>query len=245
MIPTDRLRIVRAAAPVWRVGRKPSPWDWPDWKYADGSTGTFSGRWDAPVPHTYRTTYAATRAEGALLEVLARFRPDPQLVADMDSIAIEETDTALYSTSPAGLVPEEWFEPRMLASATFAGSFCDIAHSETVAALWSEFQPRATAALGLSDFDGSALQNADVRPLTQAVGERLYRLTTTEGTPLIDGIRFLSRFGADQELWTVFEQPSDGVRSPLLTGIETVPLSPAFDPVQAAMTTLGLTTDSD
>ena len=34
------------SCPVYRVGRSPDPWAWPDWAYA--TDGTFGNRWDDP-----------------------------------------------------------------------------------------------------------------------------------------------------------------------------------------------------
>lgn len=98
---------------------------------------------------------------------------------------------------------------------------------------------------GLADFDGSALQNAQVRPLTQAISARVYRMTTDDEGPLFDGIQFLSRFGADQELWTVFEQPDDTSVGTLLSEIQTMKVSESDHAVANAMQTLGLTPDED
>ncbi|WP_254281214.1 RES family NAD+ phosphorylase [Frigoribacterium sp. VKM Ac-2836] len=234
-----------APSPVWRVGRRPNPWDWAPWRYASADTGTFPGRWDSPAPHTYRTTYAATEPQGALLEVLARFRPDASLVAAMTEIVVDEADRALYSTQQAGIVPTEWFAARLLTRASLAGSYLDIAHSETIAGFWGEFAHSAIAEYGLADFDGSALQNANVRPLTQAISARVYRMTNDDDVPSFDGIRFLSRFGADQELWTVFEQPDDTSTSKLLSEIQTMAISEGDHAVAQAMQTLGLTPDED
>lgn len=245
MIDPNHLHHTSTPSSVWRVGRRPKPWDWAPWRYASADTGTFSGRWDSPDPHTYRTTYAATEPQGALLEVLARFRPDPSLVAAMTEIETDEADQALYPTQPAGTVPAEWFAARLLTRASLAGSYLDIAHSETVAGLWGEFAHIAIAEHGLADFDGSALQNAHVRPLTQAISARVYRMTTDEDVPFFAGIRFLSRFGADQELWTVFEQPDDTSTSKLLSEIQTMNVSESDHDVAKAMQTLGLTPDED
>jgi len=244
MIDASRLHRVSPASVVWRVGRRPAPWDWTDWRFASQDTGTFPGRWDSPVPHSYRTTYAASTPEGALLEVLARFRPDPAVAAAMAEITVDPVDSDLHPTVRAGVVPDDWFTVRMLATAHLDGTYCDVAHSETVAALWADFADRAINSDGLPDFDGSALQNAHARPLTQAISARLYAITLDDDAPALDGIRFLSRFGADQELWTVFEQPSDGDRSRLLSDTTAAPLTPADPHVRAAMDTLGLAEDA-
>jgi hypothetical protein len=73
----------------------------------------------------------------------------------------------------------------------------------------------------------------------------VYRMTTDEDVPFFDGIRFLSRFGADQELWTVFGQPDDTSTSKLLSEIQTMNVSESDHDVAKAMQTLGLTPDED
>ena len=90
---------------VWRVGRKPAPWGWSDWKWADG--GAFPGRWDSPN-RTYRTSYAGSSAYASLVEVLAHFRPDPAVVQGIADMVDDEVD-ALYPTAPAGVVHQLGF----------------------------------------------------------------------------------------------------------------------------------------
>lgn len=226
-------------AAVWRVGRKPSPWAWADWKWAHG--GVFPGRWDAP-DGTYRTTYAGSSAFASLVEVLAQFRPDPVLVASLDDITGEEVDE-LYPTAVPGSVPSSWFHERLLAQARLLGVFCDVAASDTIAALRPGFLDAARV-LGLPDFDAAALQIAERRSLTQRVGQAVYARTDESGNPLFDGIRFLSRHGADLELWTVFERSEDGERSALLRDVSAEQLSPRHPDVTAAMWLHGLELDA-
>ena len=65
---------VYPAEAVYRVGRQPDPWAWPDWSQASPD-GTFGNRWDDPLA-IYRVLYASSQALGALVETLSRFRPD-------------------------------------------------------------------------------------------------------------------------------------------------------------------------
>ena len=62
---------------VWRVGFRPDPWAWTPWQYASDD-GRFPGRWDDP-DGSFRTVYAGRDLLACLLEVLARFPPDPLL----------------------------------------------------------------------------------------------------------------------------------------------------------------------
>jgi hypothetical protein len=223
---------------VWRVGRKPAPWGWSDWKWADG--GAFPGRWDSPN-RTYRTSYAGSSAYASLVEVLAHFRPDPAVVQGIAEIVDDEVD-ALYPTAPAGVVPSAWFRDRLLARATLSGVFCDVAAARTVACLRPQFLELALS-LGLPDFDVAAIQLAEPRTLTQHVGLAIYALTDEAMNPVFDGIRFLSRHGSDLELWTVFEHSDDGDRSRLLHDVTSRAITARDPAVLAAMELHGLSAD--
>ena len=73
---------------VWRVGYRPDPWAWPSWQYA--TNGRFPGRWD-DAEGNFRTIYAGSHLLSCLLEVLACFRPDPDLAAQLSDIIDDET----------------------------------------------------------------------------------------------------------------------------------------------------------
>ena len=42
------LEVARPDGPLFRLGRLPDAWAWPDWAYA-GEDGTFGNRFDDPV----------------------------------------------------------------------------------------------------------------------------------------------------------------------------------------------------
>jgi hypothetical protein len=73
------LQVVSPEGPLYRIARPPDPWMFPDWAHA-GRDGTFGNRWD-DANGVYRVLYASNSRLGALVEVLARFRPDPHVVA--------------------------------------------------------------------------------------------------------------------------------------------------------------------
>ena len=112
------LETVTADGPVFRLARAPDPWAWPDWSQA-GLDGTFGNRWD-DVEGQYRVLYASSTRFGALLETLARFRPDLEVVAGLREI--EGEDDALA----AGTVPREWFERRLMGVAELSGQYAEI-----------------------------------------------------------------------------------------------------------------------
>ena len=102
---------------VHRIGRRPEPFAWPDWAYA-GVDGTFSNRFDDPLG-TYRVLYAATERHGAYVETLARFRPDPVVLAGLDEIAADPDEPS----PPRGVVPNAWFDVRSIGIAKLTGGY--------------------------------------------------------------------------------------------------------------------------
>lgn len=212
----------RDPGPVWRIGYQPDPWAWTDWAYS--SDGHFDGRWDAPAGE-YRTVYAGSSYFACLVEVLARFRPDPRLSATMDLIIEDEPDAALYPTVKAGTVDRAWFAVRRVGQAHLSGSYCDVSESTTIASLRRNFAAMAVGDFGLADFDASALLNSGPREMTQRVGRFIYELPLTDRAPF-DGVRFLSRHGADLELWAIFERSTDTLRSRHLSDVHVSRIDP-------------------
>ena len=103
---SDGLASVQAEGPIYRLGRIPDPWAWPDWSYA-AADGTFGNRWDDPAA-SYRVIYACSQRVGAFVETLARFRPDLEVVA-----AIAEIDGDDAGVTPS-VVSRRWLEGRLI-----------------------------------------------------------------------------------------------------------------------------------
>jgi hypothetical protein len=95
---TPALSAARPGGLLHRIGRAPDAWSWPPWAYA-GEDGTFGNRFDDPLGE-YRVLYASSERLGTFLETLARYRPDPAIVAAYGEIASEEDDA--YPDDPAG-----------------------------------------------------------------------------------------------------------------------------------------------
>ena len=72
---------------VYRIGRRPDPWQYPDWSRANPDR-TFGNRFDDPNGE-YRVLYASSVRLGCFLETLARYRPDMALYAELQEIAGE------------------------------------------------------------------------------------------------------------------------------------------------------------
>jgi hypothetical protein len=177
------------AALVHRIGRTPDPWQYPDWSRANPDR-TFGNRFDDPNGE-YRVLYSSSVRLGCFLETLARYRPDLTLYAELQEI--DGPDDFF----PLGTVPPEWFDRRLIGSASISGNFADVGSAE-----WLSFLRRGLAplliALGIPEFDASVLQRTGPRLLTQRVSEFCYKAG-------LDGIRYLSKYGHDIENWALFE----------------------------------------
>ncbi|MEQ7736349.1 RES domain-containing protein, partial [Escherichia coli] len=83
------LAVVAAAGTVWRIGFFPEPWAWSGWEWA--TNGRFPGRWD-DLHGNFRTVYAGSSLKACLLEVLAGFRRDARLAAELEDIVENDED---------------------------------------------------------------------------------------------------------------------------------------------------------
>jgi RES domain len=78
------VKIASPGAGVWRVGRTPDPIEFPDPPKADELDHPRAGnRFHSPTEN-FRVCYFATDLEACFGETLARFRPDPALIAAAD-----------------------------------------------------------------------------------------------------------------------------------------------------------------
>ena len=111
---SNELTIIPAARTVWRIGFRPDPWAWSGWEWS--TNGRFPGRWD-DLHGNFRTVYAGSSLKACLLEVLAGFRPDPRLAAELDEIVEDDEDHVLHPTVRPGEVPREWLDARTAARA--------------------------------------------------------------------------------------------------------------------------------
>jgi RES domain len=200
---SDGLASAQPDRPVYRVGRSPDPWAWPDWAYA-APDGTFDNRWDDPNG-SYRVLYACSQRVGAFIETLARFRPDLAVVAVLAAIDGEDDGP------PLGVVPQNWLHRRMSGQAILSGRFADIGHANSLATLRTALASRAIHH-GLGEIDGAAIRLKAPRAFTQEVSRFVYECTEADG-PFV-GIRYLSRLGDQFVNWAIFEPPSSAM-SPL------------------------------
>jgi RES domain len=221
------LASVQADRPLYRVGRRPNTWAWPDWAYA-GPDGTFDNRWDDPSG-SFRVLYACSQRVGAFVETLARFRPDLALVA-----ALAEIDGP-DDGPPAGVVPWTWLTNRASGEAIVSGRFADIGNANSLATLRTALAKNAIRHR-LDEIDGATIRLKAPRAFTQEVSRFVHDWTDSDGR--FTGIRYLSRLGNEFVNWAMFEPPH-GEPSPL-ESTTTGAIAPDDADLSEALRILGL-----
>lgn len=196
---------------LYRVGRAPDAWAWPAWAFA-GEDGTFGNRYDDPDGE-YRVLYASSQRIGAYVEVLARYRTDPALVAEYAEI---DEDDDQHPTIPPGIVPADWPDHRHIGSARHPGAFADVGHSDSLAHLRAALAARIVH-YKLDDLDGSALRSQAPRRLTQEISRYVFAHGVDSQAASLAGIRYMSRLGDELENWAIFEgtEPVDQTTEPI------------------------------
>ena len=181
--------------PLYRIARGTEPWEYPDWKRAGTDSSslahTFGNRFDDPNAE-YRVIYASSQLVSCYVEVLARFRPDYALLAELRAMEGED------DYQQVGVIPDEWFESRFIGTAEVGGNYADLYRPAWVSYLRSRLQPLCVE-LGLSDFDVSDLIQATKRIVTQRASSIVYDLGA------FAGIYYDSRHGLGLENWALFE----------------------------------------
>lgn len=189
----------RPPGDLYRVARTPDPWEWPDWAYS-GPDGTFGNRYDDPRGE-YRVLYASSQRLGALLETLARFRPDPAIVS---AEILGDPRDAQFPTAPPGTVPARWLEARRLGTARCDAAYADVGHTKSLAYLREVLAPLVIR-YGVVELDAAAIRLHAPRRVTQEISRHVYECMTESGERAFQGIRYLSRLGDDVENWAICE----------------------------------------
>jgi hypothetical protein len=213
----------RADRPLYRIGRAPNPWAWPDWLRASNDR-TFGNRFDDPLGD-YRVLYAGSTRLGAFVEVLARFRPDPHVAAELAKIS-GDAKGAL----PPGHLDARWLAVRRIGSANVEGRFAEIGHSESLAELERALAARL-AHHGIASLDAAAIRLSAPRRFTQEISRYVYELTVGRGRRAFDGIAYLSKLGDEFRNWALFEPIGRGAPKKLLTSARVAKITrddPAF-----------------
>lgn len=188
------LATVRPSAPLHRLARGSDPWAYPPWAAADPD-GTFGNRWDDPGD-VYRVLYACSQRRGCFIEVLSRYRPDPEVAAALAEIS--GADDSL----PPGRLPRHWLDNRTLGSARVDGEFVDIGHTTTLAYLNSRPQARAIVdEYGFDEIDAATIRTKAPRRMTQRLGRLIFEMNE----PRFAGVEYASRLGDELINWAIFE----------------------------------------
>ena len=180
------LESTRPIGHVTRIGRLPDPWAWPPWE-AQHSDSTFGNRWDDPEG-VYRVLYACSQREGAYVEVLSRFRPDPIVLAELREI------DGPVNEYQVGVVPASWLEARAIWRSDLAGIYADVGHVRSLNCLRGAMAARLIHH-GIVDLDAAAIRLSARRRFTQEISNHIYKLSTPDGAPRFAGIEYESRFG--------------------------------------------------
>lgn len=183
---------------VFRLGRRPDPWAWPDWAYAEAH-GTFGNRFD-DSQGIYRVLYASSQRLATFLGCLACFRPDIEVIAELEAIVGDEADD---EPPPAGVVPTEWVEQRCVGKAALAGAYADVGHHESLTELRTALAARVVH-YGLPDLDAAAVRLTAPRAFTQEVSRFVFDQSAA-GARRWNGISYLSKHGDDLQNWAIFE----------------------------------------
>lgn len=197
---SEGLASVEPDGPLYRLGRQPDPWAWPDWSYA-GPDGTFGNRYDDPEA-SYRVLYASSQRIGAFLETLARFRPDLEVLAELEQIEGDD--------EPPSAVPRAWLDKRMLGEATVEGRFVDVGDSGSLSTLRVALAASAIR-YGLDEIDAATIRLRAPRTFTQDMSRFVYEQRDDRGA--FAGIRYRSRLGDDVHNWALFEPSPDAPSS--------------------------------
>jgi hypothetical protein len=188
---------------LFRVGRRPDVWAWTDWAFA-GATGIFDGRWDDPRGR-YRVLYTSDSRLGAFLEVLAPFRPDLELLAELKRIRVN--DRTGRRTRPAGRIPARWRDDRIVGRGVpdgVTGVLVVVGAARSLATLRRALA-RMARGFGLKDLDAAAIRLSAPRRFTQEVSRLIYEQADTAEAPFA-GIFYLSRYGDDVTDCALFER---------------------------------------
>lgn len=134
------------------------------------------------------TLYVGETLEAALIEVLAQFRPDLELISELNKI--DSDDGILPAT---GKIPRNWLAIRSIGIAILRAEavIVDLTQSETISDLRNDSViAKKAMECGFSDVDASALKASgpNGRKFTQTVAAHIYNKD-------YNGIRYASRLG--------------------------------------------------
>lgn len=197
-MPEPRL-VSPPADGLWRIGRGINPLQPaapPD--LAELRTAQAGNRFDS-LTGQFRVLYFATDLTACFGETLSRFRKDPKL-AFLD----EEWDELHFM--PRGAVPKDWRTNRSAVRVSLRSDlrFLDVEDAGTREFLFQELGS-VLAMFGIDALDVAAIRGRD-RRVTQLIAQFGWIQENRDGSPMLAGIRYLSRLNNEWECWAVYDR---------------------------------------
>jgi hypothetical protein len=212
---------------VWRIGLATDPYQTPPPLSLDDLNDAAAGnRFDSPVGN-YSVLYFGTELEVCFGETLARFRPDPRVVAEI------EDDWDDQGFMRPGDVPADWRLRRLAVRAEASGGarFLDVEAPSTRRTLAVQLAA-VLASYGALDLDVAAIRSGD-RRVTRAISYWAWSRMNDDGDPVYAGIRYLSRLDTAWECWGIFDDVP-------LQELERRSITPSMSELQSVATSFGL-----
>ena len=201
MISLQDMQLVEAPPPgLWRVAKAPDPlWLGPPLGPDDLDDPRLGTRF-ASALGDYGVLYFGTDLECCFGETLARFRPDPEVLAAIG----DDWKTSASEFMEIGAVPADWRHRRLAVRVAVPQNarFVDVEDLRTRQVMRSHLA-EALVAYGYRDLDVSTIRGPD-RRMTRLVSQAIHDFAVAETVP-IAGIRYDSRVRTGWEAWAVFD----------------------------------------
>jgi hypothetical protein len=197
---------------IWRVGRGANPLVIPP-PPGDLVSTTAGNRFDSDTG-SFGILYFGSNLEVCFGETLARFRPSPRLLAELEL----HDEWRELGFMEIGSVPFEWRQRRSAARVVLPtdARFLDVESARTHAHLRRELAV-GISALGYDDLDVAMIRGRD-RRVSRLIADWAFRQSNELGELVYSGIRYLSRVNSDWECWAVFHDID-------LEEVETIPIT--------------------
>ncbi len=134
------------------------------------------------------------------MECLAYYRPDVEVIAELQEITSEDGDE---EPPAAGIVPAGWVEQRCVGRGKLAGDYVDVGHHGSLGELRNALAARVVHH-NLHDLDAATLRLTAPRAFTQEISRYVFDQTAA-GERRWNGISYLSKHGDDLTNWAIFE----------------------------------------
>jgi hypothetical protein len=162
-------------------------------------------RWDDAYGK-FSSLYAATTAEAAFGETIARYRERAGLLAKIDAFLEGQPDPEYDFDIEPGVVPRDYLSNRRIGHCDIHpwAIFVDVDHVDTHAHA-THGLAGLLAQLGFAEFDRGVMMSPD-RRITRPVASFYHHLSrSAEGMEATCGIRYESRLIGEWECWSLWE----------------------------------------